>query len=175
MIIGDKTQSKIYLKQLYLPGKHTWILIELFWNQNSEYFSNTLTTTYSTTHGVSSAWESITKIFFLIVCVLVELWELNRTWLFQAGEGRLQHYSMLLDETQERLIVGGKDILYSLNLEHITAPYKEVHSFVYMFSGNMSVQHCHLSVCVKYSLSAYLALECANHFTSVLSVTTHTY
>ncbi|XP_016103765.1 semaphorin-3E-like isoform X1 [Sinocyclocheilus grahami] len=56
-----------------------------------------------------------------------ELWELNRTWVFQAGEGRLQHYSMLLDETQERLIIGGKDILYSLNLERITAPHKEIH------------------------------------------------
>uniref|UniRef100_A0A9J8A762 Sema domain, immunoglobulin domain (Ig), short basic domain, secreted, (semaphorin) 3E n=1 Tax=Cyprinus carpio carpio TaxID=630221 RepID=A0A9J8A762_CYPCA len=48
------------------------------------------------------------------------LWELNRTRVFQSGEGRLQHYSMLLDETQERLIIGGKDILYSLNLERIT-------------------------------------------------------
>uniref|UniRef100_A0A9J7XS80 Sema domain, immunoglobulin domain (Ig), short basic domain, secreted, (semaphorin) 3E n=2 Tax=Cyprinus carpio TaxID=7962 RepID=A0A9J7XS80_CYPCA len=56
-----------------------------------------------------------------------ELWELNRTRVFQAGEGRLQHYSMLLDETQERLIIGGKDILYSLNLERITAPHKEIH------------------------------------------------
>ncbi|KTF80926.1 hypothetical protein cypCar_00022777, partial [Cyprinus carpio] len=55
------------------------------------------------------------------------LWELNRTRVFQAGEGRLQHYSMLLDETQERLIIGGKDILYSLNLERITAPHKEIH------------------------------------------------
>uniref|UniRef100_A0A8C2ALZ0 Sema domain, immunoglobulin domain (Ig), short basic domain, secreted, (semaphorin) 3E n=1 Tax=Cyprinus carpio TaxID=7962 RepID=A0A8C2ALZ0_CYPCA len=49
------------------------------------------------------------------------------TRVFQAGEGRLQHYSMLLDETQERLIIGGKDILYSLNLERITAPHKEIH------------------------------------------------
>uniref|UniRef100_A0A9J7XV93 Sema domain, immunoglobulin domain (Ig), short basic domain, secreted, (semaphorin) 3E n=1 Tax=Cyprinus carpio carpio TaxID=630221 RepID=A0A9J7XV93_CYPCA len=56
-----------------------------------------------------------------------ELWELNRTRVFQSGEGRLQHYSMLLDETQERLIIGGKDILYSLNLERITAPHKEIH------------------------------------------------
>ncbi len=50
--------------------------------------------------------------------------------MFQAGEGRLQHYSMLLDETQERLIIGGKDILYSLNLERITAPHKEVHACI---------------------------------------------
>uniref|UniRef100_A0A8C1V543 Sema domain, immunoglobulin domain (Ig), short basic domain, secreted, (semaphorin) 3E n=1 Tax=Cyprinus carpio TaxID=7962 RepID=A0A8C1V543_CYPCA len=56
-----------------------------------------------------------------------KLWELNRTRVFQSGEGRLQHYSMLLDETQERLIIGGKDILYSLNLERITAPHKEIH------------------------------------------------
>uniref|UniRef100_A0A8C1R403 Sema domain, immunoglobulin domain (Ig), short basic domain, secreted, (semaphorin) 3E n=1 Tax=Cyprinus carpio TaxID=7962 RepID=A0A8C1R403_CYPCA len=45
------------------------------------------------------------------------LLELNRTRVFQSGELRLQHYSMLLDETQERLIIGGKDILYSLNLD----------------------------------------------------------
>ncbi|XP_059421230.1 semaphorin-3E-like isoform X1 [Carassius carassius] len=56
-----------------------------------------------------------------------ELWELNRTRVFQSGEGRLQHYSMLLDETQERLFIGGKDIMYSLNLERITAPHKEIH------------------------------------------------
>lgn len=33
---------------------------------------------------------------------------------------------MLLDEYQERLFVGGRDLVYSLNLERITDGYKEV-------------------------------------------------
>lgn len=97
---------------------------------------------------------------FLIVYVFLDLWELNRTWLFQAGEGRLPHYSMLLDETQERLIVGGKDILYSLNLERITAPHKEVHAFTMFLGFGQHVCPALSSVCVLwYSLSAHLALE----------------
>ncbi|GAA6069139.1 semaphorin-3E, partial [Tachysurus ichikawai] len=55
------------------------------------------------------------------------LWELNRTWVFQAAEGSLQHYSMLLDETQERLIIGGKNTLYSLNLDRVSEPHREIH------------------------------------------------
>uniref|UniRef100_A0A673GRH5 Semaphorin-3E-like n=1 Tax=Sinocyclocheilus rhinocerous TaxID=307959 RepID=A0A673GRH5_9TELE len=79
---------------------------------------------------VSTKTLSTTTIFNINVSYITyndNLWELNRTWVFQAGEGRLQHYNMLLDETQERLIIGGKDILYSLNLERITAPHKEIH------------------------------------------------
>ncbi|XP_039506516.1 semaphorin-3E isoform X2 [Pimephales promelas] len=76
---------------------------------------------------ISSATQSARSVYPRLRLSHKDLWELNRTWLFQAGEGRLPHYSMLLDETQERLIVGGKDILYSLNLERITAPHKEIH------------------------------------------------
>ncbi|XP_048024472.1 semaphorin-3E isoform X2 [Megalobrama amblycephala] len=76
---------------------------------------------------ISLASQSAKSVYPRLRLSHKELWELNRTWLFQAGEGRLQHYSMFLDETQERLIVGGKDILYSLNLERITAPHKEIH------------------------------------------------
>ncbi|XP_056117368.1 semaphorin-3E isoform X1 [Rhinichthys klamathensis goyatoka] len=76
---------------------------------------------------ISSATQSAKSVYPRLRLSHKDLWELNRTWLFQAGEGRLLHYSMLLDETQERLIVGGKDILYSLNLERITAPHKEIH------------------------------------------------
>uniref|UniRef100_A0A8B9JJN8 Sema domain, immunoglobulin domain (Ig), short basic domain, secreted, (semaphorin) 3E n=1 Tax=Astyanax mexicanus TaxID=7994 RepID=A0A8B9JJN8_ASTMX len=57
---------------------------------------------------------------------LSKLWDLNRTWVFQAAEGVLQHYSMLLDETHERLIIGGKDTLYSLNLDRVSALHREV-------------------------------------------------
>ncbi|XP_067276242.1 semaphorin-3E isoform X2 [Pseudorasbora parva] len=76
---------------------------------------------------ISTATQSTKSVYPRLRLSHKELWQLNRTWLFQAGEGRLPHYSMLLDETQERLIVGGKDILYSLNLERITAPHKEIH------------------------------------------------
>uniref|UniRef100_A0A8C2GBX7 Sema domain, immunoglobulin domain (Ig), short basic domain, secreted, (semaphorin) 3E n=1 Tax=Cyprinus carpio TaxID=7962 RepID=A0A8C2GBX7_CYPCA len=76
---------------------------------------------------ICSATQSAKTVYPRLRLSHKELWELNRTRVFQAGEGRLQHYSMLLDETQERLIIGGKDILYSLNLERITAPHKEIH------------------------------------------------
>lgn len=74
--------------------------------------------TPATTHGPVS-------------CLSAELWDLNRTWVFQTGEGHLQHYSMLLDETRERLIIGGRGVLYSLNLERIAAPHKEVRPTVW--------------------------------------------
>ncbi len=84
--------------------------------------------------------------------------------MFQAGEGRLQHYSMLLDETQERLIIGGKDILYSLNLERVTAPHKEVHAFIAVLriwatclSGIVICVCVCVCVHVWYSLSSHLA------------------
>ncbi|KAF4101195.1 semaphorin-3E isoform X1 [Onychostoma macrolepis] len=76
---------------------------------------------------ICSATQSAKTVYPRLRLSHKELWELNRTRVFQAGEGRLQHYSMLLDETQERLIIGGKDILYSLNLERITTPHKEIH------------------------------------------------
>lgn len=75
---------------------------------------------------ISSATQSTKSVYPRLRLSHKELWELNRTWVFQAGEGRLQQYTMLLDETQERLIIGGKDVLYSLNLERITAPHKRI-------------------------------------------------
>ncbi|XP_052008891.1 semaphorin-3E isoform X3 [Xyrauchen texanus] len=76
---------------------------------------------------INSATQSTKSLYPRLRLSHKELWELNRTWVFQGEEGQLQHYSMLLDETQERLIIGGKDILYSLNLERISAPHKEIH------------------------------------------------
>uniref|UniRef100_A0A8C1R463 Sema domain, immunoglobulin domain (Ig), short basic domain, secreted, (semaphorin) 3E n=1 Tax=Cyprinus carpio TaxID=7962 RepID=A0A8C1R463_CYPCA len=66
-------------------------------------------------------------VIYVVCLILFQLLDFTLTRVFQSGELRLQHYSMLLDETQERLIIGGKDILYSLNLERITAPHKEIH------------------------------------------------
>lgn len=40
---------------------------------------------------------------------------------------------MLLDEYQERLFVGGKDLVYSLSLEHISSDYQEVRKYQTVF------------------------------------------
>ncbi|XP_017580187.1 semaphorin-3E isoform X2 [Pygocentrus nattereri] len=83
-----------------------------------------------------------------------ELWDLNRTWVFQAGEGVLQHYSMLLDETQERLIIGGKDILYSLNLDRVSAPHSEIH----WASSEEQVEQCLMQGREKPECANYIKL-----------------
>ncbi|TKC53911.1 hypothetical protein EI555_010035, partial [Monodon monoceros] len=50
-------------------------------------------------------------------------WELaSKTWQHSSFFCR----TMLLDEYQERLFVGGKDLVYSLSLEHIGSDYREI-------------------------------------------------
>ncbi|KFO37545.1 Semaphorin-3E [Fukomys damarensis] len=56
-----------------------------------------------------------------------ELLDLNRTSVFQSPHGSLDLHSMLLDEYQERLFVGGRDLVYSLSLERIGDGYREIH------------------------------------------------
>uniref|UniRef100_A0A8C2RRP5 Semaphorin 3E n=1 Tax=Capra hircus TaxID=9925 RepID=A0A8C2RRP5_CAPHI len=56
-----------------------------------------------------------------------ELLDLNRTSVFHSRFGFLNLQTMLLDEYQERLFVGGKDLVYSLSLEHISSGYREIH------------------------------------------------
>ncbi|KAM9078444.1 semaphorin-3E [Megaptera novaeangliae] len=56
-----------------------------------------------------------------------ELLDLNRTSVFHSPFGFLDLQTMLLDEYQERLFVGGKDLVYSLSLEHISSDYREIH------------------------------------------------
>ncbi|XP_036375901.1 semaphorin-3E-like isoform X1 [Megalops cyprinoides] len=56
-----------------------------------------------------------------------ELWELNRTRVFQGPRGGLDLSTMLLDEYQERLFVGARDGLFSLSLERVDAEPREVH------------------------------------------------
>ena len=60
------------------------------------------------------------------VCVCAELWELNRTWVFQGPGSSLQPKTMLLDEGHERLYVGAKNTLYSLSLERVDSNHREV-------------------------------------------------
>lgn len=56
-----------------------------------------------------------------------ELWDLNRTSVFHSPFGYLGLHIMLLDEYQERLFVGGRDLLYSLSLDRISNNYREIH------------------------------------------------
>ncbi|XP_034032524.1 semaphorin-3E isoform X2 [Thalassophryne amazonica] len=55
-----------------------------------------------------------------------ELWQLNRTWVFQGHSALLQHHTMLLDEGHERLYVGAKNALYSLSLDQVNAQHREI-------------------------------------------------
>lgn len=55
-----------------------------------------------------------------------ELWDLNRTSVFHSPFGYLGLHVMLLDEYQERLFVGGRDLLYSLSLDRVSDNYREV-------------------------------------------------
>ncbi|XP_035647061.1 semaphorin-3E-like isoform X2 [Oncorhynchus keta] len=55
-----------------------------------------------------------------------ELWDLNRTWVFQGPGPSLQPQTMLLDEAHERLYVGAKNILYSLSLERVNHQHREI-------------------------------------------------
>lgn len=64
----------------------------------------------------------LANIFFYIS----ELLDLNRTSIFHSPFGFLDLHAMLLDEYQERLFVGGKDLVYSLSLEQISNGYREV-------------------------------------------------
>ncbi|KAL6083242.1 hypothetical protein STEG23_014624, partial [Scotinomys teguina] len=56
-----------------------------------------------------------------------KLLDLNRTSIFQSPLGFLDLHTMLLDEYQERLFVGGRDLVYSLNLERISDGYREIY------------------------------------------------
>lgn len=68
--------------------------------------------------------------FSLCVCVCVllsaELWQLNRTWVFQGHGASLQPQTMLLDEGHERLYVGAKNTLFSLSLDRVNTHQREV-------------------------------------------------
>lgn len=69
----------------------------------------------------------------LFVCVLLsaELWQLNRTWVFQGHGASLQPQTMLLDEGHERLYVGAKNTLFSLSLDRVNTHHREVGLFSY--------------------------------------------
>lgn len=55
-----------------------------------------------------------------------ELWQLNRTWVFQKHGVSLQPQTMLLDEGHERLYVGAKNALFSLSLDQVNTHHAEI-------------------------------------------------
>lgn len=65
-------------------------------------------------------------IFFLCALLSAELWQLNRTWVFQGHGASLQPQTMLLDEGHERLYVGAKNTLFSLSLDRVNTHQREV-------------------------------------------------
>uniref|UniRef100_A0A671U753 Sema domain, immunoglobulin domain (Ig), short basic domain, secreted, (semaphorin) 3E n=1 Tax=Sparus aurata TaxID=8175 RepID=A0A671U753_SPAAU len=65
-------------------------------------------------------------IFFLCVLLSAELWQLNRTWVFQGHGASLQPQTMLLDEGHERLYVGAKNTLFSLSLDRVNTHQREI-------------------------------------------------
>uniref|UniRef100_A0A3B5MUP1 Sema domain, immunoglobulin domain (Ig), short basic domain, secreted, (semaphorin) 3E n=1 Tax=Xiphophorus couchianus TaxID=32473 RepID=A0A3B5MUP1_9TELE len=56
----------------------------------------------------------------------IELWQMNRTWIFQGRGVPLQPQTMLLDESHQRLYVGAKNALFSLNLDRVNAHYRQI-------------------------------------------------
>lgn len=67
------------------------------------------------------------------MCVLLlsaELWQLNRSWVFQGHGVSLQPQTMLLDEGHERLYVGAKNTLFSLSLDRVNTDHREVGLFL---------------------------------------------
>uniref|UniRef100_A0A8C5GQW3 Sema domain, immunoglobulin domain (Ig), short basic domain, secreted, (semaphorin) 3E n=1 Tax=Gouania willdenowi TaxID=441366 RepID=A0A8C5GQW3_GOUWI len=55
-----------------------------------------------------------------------ELWQLNRTWVFQGHGAPLQPQTMVLDEGHGRLYVGAKNAVFSLSLDRVSAHHKEI-------------------------------------------------
>ncbi|XP_036434660.1 sema domain, immunoglobulin domain (Ig), short basic domain, secreted, (semaphorin) 3bl [Colossoma macropomum] len=51
----------------------------------------------------------------------------NRSSVFSGLRGELQLSAMFLDEYHDRLFLGGKDVLYSLRLDHTHSDAKEIH------------------------------------------------
>ena len=70
-----------------------------------------------------------------------ELWQLNRTWVFQAHGASLQPQTMLLDESHERMYVGAKNTLFSLSLDQVNTHHREVG----LFSSLPGIRHFELT------------------------------
>ncbi|XP_028584602.2 semaphorin-3E isoform X1 [Podarcis muralis] len=80
-----------------------------------------------------------------------ELWDLNRTSVFHSPSGYLGLHVMLLDEYQDRLFVGGKNLVYSLSLDRVSENYREIH----WPTTSLQVEEC--------TIKGRYAEECANY------------
>ncbi|KAM9754196.1 semaphorin-3E isoform 1-T2 [Menidia menidia] len=55
-----------------------------------------------------------------------ELWQMNRTRVFQGHGTHLQPQTMLLDESHQRLYVGAKNALFSLSLDRVNTNHRKI-------------------------------------------------
>lgn len=70
------------------------------------------------------------NVFFLFCASWsAELWQQNRSLVFQGHGVALQARTMLLDEGHERLYIGAKNALFSLSLDQINTDHREVGLF----------------------------------------------
>nr|XP_015820120.2 semaphorin-3E isoform X2 [Nothobranchius furzeri] len=80
-----------------------------------------------------------------------ELWQMNRTWVFQGRGVPLQPQTMLLDESHQRLFVGAKNALFSLSLDRVNTHYRQIT----WASTESQIEECMMKGREK--------LECANY------------
>uniref|UniRef100_A0A8C6XMX2 Semaphorin 3E n=1 Tax=Naja naja TaxID=35670 RepID=A0A8C6XMX2_NAJNA len=80
-----------------------------------------------------------------------ELWDKNRTSVFHSPSGSLGLRVMLVDEYQDRLFLGGKNLIYSLSLDRVSENYREIH----WPSSSQQVEEC--------TIKGRSMEECANH------------
>uniref|UniRef100_A0A3Q3WPK4 Uncharacterized protein n=1 Tax=Mola mola TaxID=94237 RepID=A0A3Q3WPK4_MOLML len=73
--------------------------------------------------------SSVAIIILMFSMFLTELWQLNRSWVFQGHGASLQPQTMVLDESHERLYVGAKNTLFSLSLDQLNMDQREVGLF----------------------------------------------
>ncbi|KAM4573153.1 semaphorin-3E isoform 1-T1 [Odontesthes bonariensis] len=55
-----------------------------------------------------------------------DLWQMNRTWVFQGHGAPLQPQTMLLDESHQKLYVGAKNALFSLSLDRVNTNHRKI-------------------------------------------------
>uniref|UniRef100_A0A3B5MU10 Sema domain, immunoglobulin domain (Ig), short basic domain, secreted, (semaphorin) 3E n=1 Tax=Xiphophorus couchianus TaxID=32473 RepID=A0A3B5MU10_9TELE len=81
------------------------------------------------------------------------LWQMNRTWIFQGRGVPLQPQTMLLDESHQRLYVGAKNALFSLNLDRINWASTEFQIEECMMKGREKQPECanYIKVLQKYN------------------------
>lgn len=93
--------------------------------------------------------------------MLAELWQLNRSWVFQGHGASLQPQTMLLDEAHQRLYVGAKNTLFSLSLDRVNADPKEVGQTVCAEVRHVELVHRGGNGLAKQTVSFYICLCCS--------------